>query len=96
MCTRPDNAYAVRLVSQALDTPTKRQWKMVKRNFRYLKETEAMKLLYSSKAFGNLMVYSDADFAGDKSTRMSHTGVVCLHNGTAISWTVYSFVGNMV
>ena len=34
----------------------------------------------------SLTGYSDADFAGDKGSRKSHTGVVCLHNGTAISW----------
>ena len=34
----------------------------------------------------SLTGYNDADFAGDKGSRKSHTGVVCLHNGTAISW----------
>ena len=86
VCARPDIAYAVSLVSQALNKPAKRHWKMVKRIFRYLKETKDMKLVYSSKALRSLMVYSDADFAGDKSKQKSHTGVVCLHNGTAISW----------
>ena len=86
VCTRPDIAYAVSLVSQVLDKPTKKHWKMVKRIFRYLKETKDMKLMYSSKPLDSLTGYSDADFAGDKGTRKSHTGVVCLHNGTAISW----------
>ena len=86
VCTRPDIAYAVSLVSQVLDKPTKKHWKMVKRIFRYLKETKDMKLMYSSKPLDSLTGYSDADFAGDKGTQKSHTGVVCLHNGTAISW----------
>ena len=88
MCTRPDIAYAVSLVSQVLDKPTKKHWKMVKRIFRYLKGTKDMKLIYSSKVSKSLTGYSDADFAGDRSTGKSHTGVVCLHNGTVISWTI--------
>ncbi|XP_065055329.1 uncharacterized protein LOC135683876 [Rhopilema esculentum] len=86
LCTRPDIAYAVSLMSQVLDKPTKRHWKMVKRIFRYLKGTKDMKLIYSRKVSQSLTGYSDADFAGDKDSRKSHTGVVCLHNGTAISW----------
>ena len=85
MCTRPYIAYAVSLVSEVLDKPTKRHWKMVKRIFRYIKETKDMKLFYSSKACGSLAGDNGTDFAGDKSKRKSHTGVVCLHNGTAIS-----------
>ena len=59
---------------------------MVKRIFRYLKETKDTKLMYSSKACGSLAGYSDAGFAGDNSAQNAHTGVVCVYNGTTISW----------
>ena len=46
-----------------------------------------MNLIYSSKVSKSLAGYSDADFAGDRSTRKPHTDVVCLHNTMSISWT---------
>ena len=37
VCTRPDLAYAVSMVSRFLNQPRKEHWKAVKRIFRYLK-----------------------------------------------------------
>ena len=45
VCTRPDIAYAVSLMSQELDKSTKRHWKMVKRILKGIKD---IKLIYSS------------------------------------------------
>lgn len=85
--TRPDIAFAVSLVSQALDCPTKNHWAMVKRILKYLKGTKNTGLLYKSDCeSGILTAYCDADFAGDATTRRSTTGVVCQYMGAAISW----------
>ena len=84
--TRPDIAYTVSLVSQSLDKPTQRHWGMVKRIFRYLKGTVKYGLTYKCGDVSGLEAYCDADFAGDLTTRKSRTGVVCLYNGTAVSW----------
>ena len=43
-----------------------------------------MGLLYSRS--GSLEAFSDADYAGDKETRKSTSGVVCKYADTAITW----------
>ncbi|KRY95101.1 Retrovirus-related Pol polyprotein from transposon TNT 1-94, partial [Trichinella pseudospiralis] len=43
-------------------------------------------LLYQAKGEGFLKGYSDADYAGDVTTRRSHTGVVCICAGGAVLW----------
>ena len=85
--TRPDIAYAVSTVSQALDKPTKADWNNVKYILRYLKGTYQMGILYQTGyQTGVLTMYSDADYAGDISTRRSTSGVVCQYMGGPVSW----------
>ena len=56
-----------------------------KRVIRYLKSTRDWCLLYD-KADSGLTGYSDAEWAGDTSTRKSTFGFVFLYGGGAISW----------
>jgi hypothetical protein len=85
--TRPDIAYAVSVVSQSLECPTNKDWKAVKRIFRYLRGTADYGLLYKvDSPVQSLHGFSDADYAGDLKTRHSRTGVVCMYSGGAISW----------
>ncbi|KRZ65887.1 Retrovirus-related Pol polyprotein from transposon TNT 1-94 [Trichinella papuae] len=83
--TRPDIAYAVSTVSQVMDKPVIKAWQAVKRIFRYLCVTADYGLLYHAKE-GFLKGYSDADYAGDVTTRRSRTGVVCMCAGGAVLW----------
>ena len=86
--TRPDIAYAVSCVSQALEKPTRKHWIMVKRIFRYLRGTMQMGLMYRhNEQPGILTAYSDADYAGDVSTRRSTSGTVCVYMGSAVTWS---------
>ncbi|KRY80590.1 Retrovirus-related Pol polyprotein from transposon TNT 1-94 [Trichinella pseudospiralis] len=84
--TRPDIAYAVSTVAQVMDKPTIKAWQAVKRIFRYLRGTADYGLLYQAKGEGFLKGYSDADYAGDVTTRRSRTGVVCMCAGEAVLW----------
>ena len=87
VCTRPDIAFAVSVVSQALDRPTKADWERVKRLFKYLKGTAHLCIVYrADQQAGILLTYSDADYAGDLKTRRSTSGVVCKYMGGAVSW----------
>jgi hypothetical protein len=86
VCTRPDIAYAVSLVSQVLNSPTVYHWKIVKRIFKYLKGTLDIGLKYKGDDHCRITAYSDADFAGETSTRRSTTGVVCKFMGAAVTW----------
>jgi len=46
--TRPDIAFAVSTVSQALDKPTEADWQKVKHILRYLKGTSHMGIVYQA------------------------------------------------
>lgn len=58
---------------------------LVKRILRYIKGTQHLGLVYI-KSNEDFQVYCDVDFAGDKITRKSITGVVCKFGGSAASW----------
>ena len=84
--TRPDIAFAVSKAARAMENPTQADWNAVKRIFRYLRGTSDFGIMY--KRNGNqLEVYSDADFAGDVSTRRSTTGVISMYADGPISWS---------
>ena len=46
VCTRPDLAHAVSVVSRFMGEPGKEHWQAVKRIFRYLKGTSDVGLIY--------------------------------------------------
>jgi len=51
---------------------------------RYIKGSDHLGLKYAAP--GELVGYSDADFASDVDSRLSTTGYVIIYNGAAISW----------
>jgi len=83
-CTRPDISFAVGKLSRHVSAPTQAHWAAAKAVMRYLKGTRTWCLTYGSE--GPLVGYSDADCAGDITTRRSTTGRVFLWGGAAISW----------
>jgi hypothetical protein len=85
--TRPDIAFAVGRVSQHLSNFTLEDWKDVKRILRYIKGTADMGLLFKAGCDKQqIVVYSDADFAGDANSRKSTSGFVLLYCATSIVW----------
>lgn len=82
--TRPDIAFAVHKAARAMENPTRSDWNAVVKILKYLKGTASFGITYS--AGNELNVYSDADFAGDISTRRSTNGFVAMYGGGAISW----------
>ena len=84
--TRSDIAFAVNKAAQAMHRLTEKVWKNVKRIFRCLRSTSNYGLRYT-RGSGELKVFSDADFAGDKVTRRSTTDVIALFADGAVSWT---------
>ena len=84
--TRPDIAQAVHKMAQFSAQPTVEHWKLVKRILRYVQGTKGIGLLYTTDQDSSLVVYSDADYAGDVNDRKSTSGFVFLKNGAAISW----------
>jgi transposase InsO family protein len=87
VCTRPDIAYAVGVVSRTLEKPTLEDWIKVKRIFRYLRGTSQLGITYlPNQKLNMLKVFSDADYAGCTETCLSTTGVVCMYAGGAVTW----------
>lgn len=85
VCTRPDIAHAVGVVSRFLSNPAKEHWEGVKWILRYLKGTSGMCLCFR-KSNLTLQGFSDADLGGDFDTKKSTTGYIFTLGGTAVSW----------
>ena len=83
--TRPDIAQAVGMVSKFNAEPTEAHLTAVKRIYRYLKGTVNLSLQYRAKG-GELIGYSDSDWANDLDNRHSTTGNIFIMSGGAISW----------
>ncbi|KAI5330224.1 hypothetical protein L3X38_029622 [Prunus dulcis] len=84
--TRPDLAYSVNTVCQFMNNPTEVHFQLVKRILRYIQGTLHYGLTYSSSVPVSLSAYSDADWAGDITTRRSTTGFVVFLGSNPISW----------
>ncbi|KAE8715220.1 Heat shock 70 kDa protein 15 [Hibiscus syriacus] len=88
ICTRPDIAQAVGVVSRYMANPCKEHWNTVKKILRYIKGTSNVALCYGGS---NLLIngYVDSDYAGDLDKSKSTTGYVFKVVGGAVEeWTV--------
>jgi hypothetical protein len=85
VCTRPDIAHAVSVVSRYLSCPGRVHWEAVKWILRYLKGTANVHLEFG-RSDANLMGYVDSYFMGDLDKRRSLTAYVFTLGGCAISW----------
>jgi len=85
VCTRPDLAHTVSVVSRFMGQPGKEHWLAVKRIFRYLKGTSDVCLIYGGEAPSLIAGYSDFDYAGDVDSRRSMTGYVFALGNSVIS-----------
>ena len=84
VCTRPDIAYAVGVLSRFMMNPGMGHWKVAKGVLRYLKGTVSKGILYGESK--DIEVYCDSDFAGDIDTRRSTTGWLVKISGGCVSW----------
>lgn len=85
VCTRPDIAQAVSVVSRYMANPGKAHWEAVKWILRYLKGTPNICIEYGRKSDG-FIGYCDSDHGGDLDDRKSTGGYVFCLGGSAISW----------
>ncbi|RVW81651.1 Retrovirus-related Pol polyprotein from transposon TNT 1-94 [Vitis vinifera] len=85
VCTRPDIAHVVGVVSRFMSRPGKQHWEAVKWILRYLKGSLDTCLCFTSVSL-KLQGYVDADFAGDIDSKKSTIVFVFTLGGTAISW----------
>ena len=85
VCTRPDLAHAVGVVSRYMSNPGKTHWQAVKWILRYLRGTSDIGLLFGGSDI-TLRGYCDSDYAGDRDGRKSISGYVYTLGIGPISW----------
>ncbi|KAH9679839.1 hypothetical protein KPL71_026297 [Citrus sinensis] len=88
VCTRPDVAYSVGVVSRFMGNPGREHWNAVKWLLRYMNGTANHGILYGGSENNSCQVsgFVDSDFAADLDKRRSITGYVFILNGGAVSW----------
>lgn len=86
VCTRPDIAQAVGVLSKYMSTPTTVHWQAALGVLRYVAGTADYGISYGP-GYQDMCGYCDADYAGDLDTRKSTTGYAFILNGGAISWS---------
>ena len=85
VCTIPDVAHAVGVVSRYMNNPGKEHWKAVQWILKYLRGTTSHALCFGGSDT-ILQGYVDADMAGDKDSRRSTIGYVFTMGGRPVSW----------
>jgi hypothetical protein len=90
ICTRPNIAHVVGVLSRYMSKPGKEHWKIIKRFFRYLRGTTSYGLCYQIRPDLDILVgihgFVDVDWAGDLDHRRYTSGHVFNLFGGAISW----------
>ncbi|KAJ4710008.1 Retrovirus-related Pol polyprotein from transposon TNT 1-94 [Melia azedarach] len=86
VCTRPDLAQSVSVVSRFMGEPGKEHWQAVKRIFRYFKGTFDVGLIYRGDTQCLVTGFSDSDYAGDVDSRRSMTGYIFTLGSSVVSW----------
>lgn len=84
--TRPDIAFCVSTLSQYAAAPGINHWKALMHLMRYLSGSKQHNLVINCPSL-TLNVYSDADYAGDMSSRKSTSGYVCQLGNATVSWS---------
>lgn len=85
VCTRPDIAHAVGVVSRFLSNPGKEHWAAVKWILRYLRGTSKV-CLYFGDGKPMLDGFTDSDMAGDIDSRKSTSGYLMTFAGGVVAW----------
>jgi hypothetical protein len=85
VCTRPNIAHAVGIVSRYMKNPSKEHWEEVKWILRYLKGNATHELCFGGSEIV-LQGYVDSDMEGDKYSRRRTTRYFFTIGGTKISW----------
>ncbi|GJX03559.1 retrotransposon protein, putative, ty1-copia subclass [Tanacetum coccineum] len=88
VCTRPDIAYAVSVVSRYLANPGKNHWEAVKWILKYLRGTANVGLVHEPNHGKHVDVtsFANSDYAKDPDKGRSITGYAFLVQGCVVSW----------
>ena len=85
--TRPDIAFAVQQVCLYMHDPREPHLTALKRILRYLQGTLSLGLTMRRSSSTDLVVYTDADWAGCPDTRCSTSGYAVFLGDNLVSWS---------
>ena len=85
--TRPDLTYAVQQVCLHMHDPRESHLAALKRLLRYVRGTVGFGLVLHRSPTSELVVYTDADWAGCPDTRRSTFGYAVFLGGILVSWS---------
>ncbi len=85
--TRPYLSYGVGVVSQFMQTPRKPHLDALRRILRYIKHTLQCGIFYEAKNQLQVHGYTDADWAGNVSDRISTSGFMFFFGSGDVSWS---------
>jgi len=92
VCTRPDIAHEMGVLSRFMSKLGKEHWTVVKQVFRYLRGTSDYGLCYQGRPRLDRVLdihgFVDVDWAGDLDQRRSKSGYVFNLYGGAVSWMI--------
>jgi len=83
-CTRPDISFAVHKAARNSENPTVSDWIKITHILKYINTTKDYKIHYNGK--GEIIAYTDSDFAGDIKDRKSTSGNIILMGNSPICW----------
>jgi ATP-binding cassette subfamily B (MDR/TAP) protein 1 len=88
VCSKPDLAHAVSIVSRFMSNPGQAHWNALKWILRYLNGTITDRLRFkrTEKQGKAVTGFVDADFAGNPNNKKSTSGYVFTLFGTTVSW----------
>jgi hypothetical protein len=86
--TRPDISASVGILSQRVSKPRQLDYLEALRIVKYLVSTQSEKLkMFNDTNSTPLLAFADSDWAEDRQTRKSISGIICKIFGAAISWS---------
>ncbi|CAM8935455.1 unnamed protein product [Rhodiola kirilowii] len=87
LCTRPDLAFGISLLSRFVSNPGDPHWQAIKYFLRYLCGTKFLSLVFSGYGLkSDLFGYCDSDYASNRDNRKSTSGMFSTWCGNCISW----------
>ena len=86
---RCDAAFTVKKLTQHFNNPGKKMWKSALKTLVYLNTVDiAVQYGQASKDYPGLKFYVDADYASDRDTRRSTSGVMAFHQTNMVNWLI--------
>lgn len=87
ICTQPDLAHGISVLSRYMSNPGKEHWLAMKWLLRYIICTTRIGLVYERTRIGvQVEGYVDSDYDGDVDNRRSTSAYFFMVNGNCVSW----------